>query len=461
MTGYNVVSLFSGAGGLDYGFVTTGRYSVIFANDIKSYAVTTYARNFNLQVETCDSRGDHTARKFTVLECDVERVDFSGLRGLDVDVVLGGAPCQDFSIARNLTGRREGILTRRGRLYLHFVRALAELQPKIFVFENVPGLITVNNGIAYKIILRDFQNPGDVWTRTGGRDTPRYEIVYADVVDFMRLGVPQRRKRLIVVGVRQDLVRDNVKRLLEMRDRVSRVLNGEDWLFGKYPLTTLETFEGRRLDQLQHKYDEIMREWYGVWDEVRTERALRWKREVWDRLTFDVVKDYLLLNNVNSTEGDELEEALRQHERVLRELGYHGVPVTRLRVADGTNDIPRENVTVVERMKRIPPGENYEFVRDTPWGINVRTMSTAYMRLHPLRPAYTVIASTGGGLYGYHYERGRSALTLRERARLQTFPDTFQFFGTKTEIRAMIGEAVPPLFSKRLAEVLAETLDSL
>ncbi|MGC8988362.1 DNA cytosine methyltransferase [Infirmifilum sp.] len=469
MTAFSVVSLFSGAGGLDWGFAQDGRYRILFANDVLEPATRTYARNFGLRHEVCRAGEVTEAEPGTVLACDVQRVSFSRLRDAGADLVLGGPPCQDFSIARGPEWDRRGIEVARGRLYAHFVRALAELQPKVFVFENVPGLVSANRGLAYRVILEDFRNLKLRWPEVKraipGLGDPEaregYEIVYAGVADFSRLGVPQRRERLLVVGVRRDLVGGDLTRLWRLRARLERALGGEGWLFRKYPLTPLEVFEGRRLDELGEKYREVMEEWRGVWEEVGTETALRWKREVWDKLSFDVVKDYLAVNGAGRVSEEELEEALRQHETVLRELGYWGVPVSSLRLPDGTTDPPSEDATVAERMRRIPPGENHEFVRGTEWEVEGRGISLIYRRIHPLKPAYTVVAYGGGGTHGYHYERSRATLTLRERARLQTFPDNFLFSGSRTEVRAQIGEAVPPLVSKRLAEALAEVLEEL
>ena len=112
-----------------------------------------------------------------------------------------------------------------------------------------------------------------------------------------------------------------------------------------------------------------MREYYGVWDEVKTERALRWKHEVWSRMTFNVVKDYLQFNNIVKPSDSELKEAFRGHERILKELGYMGRSVSGIDPPDGSNRVPRESEEVVERMRRIPPGENHEFVRGTKWGL--------------------------------------------------------------------------------------------
>jgi len=465
MAQHSVVSLFSGAGGLDLGFVQTGRFRVVFANEILLHAATTYSRNFGLKLEAC-GEGPAQATPNTVLACDVSQVDFSGLSGAGVDVVIGGPPCQDFSMLRGPEERRRGIEVRRGKLYAHFVRALVALQPKVFVFENVPGLVSANRGMAYKVILEDFSKLNLRWPEVkkaivanggNGNSVEGYEIVFSRIVDFSALGVPQKRERLIIIGVRRDLVKNNLKLLWGVKGRIEKVLSGGPWLFRKYPLTPIEAFEGRVLTELDGAYKEVMRKWEGVWEEVGTERALQWKREVWDKLTFDAVKDYLFVNSVRFTSEAELEEAMKQHEAVLRELGYYGAPVQSLKLPDSTTELPEEDPDVVERMRRIPPGENHEFVKGTKWEVK-GIMSNIYRRAHPLAPAPTVIAYGGGGTHGYHYDRDRATLTLRERARLQTFPDSFLFHGKKTEIRAQIGEAVPPLASKRIAEAVAGVL---
>lgn len=441
------------------GFKLTGMYDVVFANDVSEVALTTYSKNFDLKMVRCRN-GVAYAERGVALVCDVRNVVFWTLSG-EVDVVVGGPPCQDFSVAR---GRhRPGIEGSRGSLYVHMVRALAVLQPKAFVFENVPGLASVSNGLAYSTILRDFSTLNirssdalqAVLHERVSRSVKGYEIVFSGTVDFSSLGVPQRRVRLIIIGIRRDLLRPG--EVSEVREAIEKALYTP--LFRKYPLTPLEAFEGRRLDELQEKYREIMEEWRGVWEEVGTARAYKWKQEVWDRLTLDVVEDYLRLNE--SEYGPEFEEALKLHEEVLSFLGYYGKRVSELAPPDSTNEVPRVKPEVADRLRRIPPGENHEFVRGTAWEVEGRGISIVYRRLHPLKPAYTVVAYGGGGTYGYHYERGRTMLTLRELARLQTFPDQFLFHGSRTQIRAQIGEAVPPLGAVKLAETLGKILRNL
>ncbi|MBP1449456.1 MAG: DNA cytosine methyltransferase, partial [Thermoproteus sp.] len=177
-----VISLFSGAGGLDWGF-NKPPYRIIFANDVNSMATCTYAKNFGLRHVGC------VASEGVVANCDVAQLDF---KELDADIIAGGPPCQDFSIVRGPD--RRGIEVRRGKLYMHFVRALTTIEPSAFVFESVPGLLTSNDGLAFKAILSDFRKSG-------------YEIPFVGIVDFSALGVPQRRKRLIIIGVRKDLLK--------------------------------------------------------------------------------------------------------------------------------------------------------------------------------------------------------------------------------------------------------------
>jgi len=462
-----VVSLFSGAGGLDLGFAQSG-YRIAFANDVLEPALRTYSANFGLKLASCEGGKVAEVEPGTALVCDIAQIDFKPLKELEPDVVVGGPPCQDFSLVRGPEWDRKGIEVRRGRLYTHFVRALAVLQPKAFLFENVPGLTSANKGLAYKVILEDLSNLNLRWSevkRDIGNESPAervqgYHIILSEVIDFSHFGVPQSRERLIIVGVRKDHVK-TLDELWKIKAAFTRRLRESAGLFPKYPLTAMEVFEGRRLDELDAEYRGVMEKWNDVWLEVNTETAWKWKREVWDKLTFSIIEDYLAVNKIKGVSREELEEALKEHEDVLRELGYYGVPAASINPPDGTNALPEDDPAVVERIKRIPPDENHEFVRGTKWEVEGKGISLVYRRLHPLKPSYTIVAYGGGGTHGYHYDRDRATLTLRERARLQTFPDAFIFYGSKTQIRAQIGEAVPPLAAKRLAQALAEVLMSL
>ena len=466
MTEYSLVSLFSGAGGMDLGFRMSGGFNLLLANDILSPAALSYAENFgHTVVDVSDfNQGRDIHRPVYVLG-DVSELDFTRVSN-QVDIVVGGPPCQDFSVVRGAEKERQGIKVKRGQLYAHYIRALIYLQPKIFVFENVPGLKSANKGVAYKSIVGDFSRLRLSWEEikriigNNVQDKVRnYVIVFSDIVDSAYLGAPQRRKRLIIIGVREDLVNKNWIKISRIEREARAVLQGENSIFVKYPLTPLEVFEGRTLPEVQNEYAEIMEKYKNIGKILSTENAQKWVVGVWNKLSFNVIEDYLLVNRIKKAEYKELETAFEKHSDILKELGYYKDKLQGKIFPDHSNIIPKEVNSVLERLKMIPPDGNHDFVRDTEWKVEGRGISLIYRRLHPLKPSYTVVAYGGGGTWGYHYERHRGKLTNRERARLQTFPDNFLFSGSSAEVRARIGEAVPPLLGKRIAQFAKAILD--
>jgi DNA (cytosine-5)-methyltransferase 1 len=126
-------------------------------------------------------------------------------------------------------------------------------------------------------------------------------------------------------------------------------------------------------------------------------------------------------------------------------------------------ELTKQSQTVVERLKHIRPGENAWNAEIPPkLRLNVKgaRLSQIYKRLHPDKPAYTITGSGGGGTHVYHWKENR-ALTNRERARLQSFPDDFAFCGSKESVRRQIGMAVPPLGAKVIIEAILKTFAGL
>ena len=163
-----VVSLFSGAGGLDLGFKMAG-HDIIWANDLYCDAVETYRHNI----------GDH------VVCDDIAKVSASDVP--DCDIIIGGFPCQGFSVAN--TKRHEN--DERNALYKQLIRIIDAKRPKFFLAENVKGLTNLAKGKVFQMILQDFTNLG-------------YTVV-SKVLNAADYGVPQTRQRVIIVGVRNDL----------------------------------------------------------------------------------------------------------------------------------------------------------------------------------------------------------------------------------------------------------------
>jgi DNA (cytosine-5)-methyltransferase 1 len=492
-----IVSLFSGAGGLDAGFkLSGGRHVTALANEILPAPAETFSINFQSKILrtfnieelelTCAGRLDGEKDSITqeaghtpgatvsrcipvALNTDVQNIDFEAvLRAVGhPDVVLGGPPCQDFSVLRGKDGRK-GIEVSRGRLYSYFVKGISHLNPEVFVFENVPGLISANGGLAYRTIVSDFENLDKgyevikkVVGNNLGPEVGKYKLAFNDVVDFSSLGVPQKRKRLIIIGVRKDTA-DRLEFQI-IKEEVEEELRGRALLFSNFPLTPIEVFEGDTLNNLGEKYKAVMEEYEGVWKDNKSEIATKWKEEVWDHLTFDAVEDYLFFNQKKNGYLKGLEKyenaedfradtskgsfwrAMQERKEVLKLLRYYGKPVPP--AEEGGSD------KTAERMRLIPPGGNFKFVENTEFRVK-GLMSNIYRRLNPLVPSPAVIAYGGGGTWGYHYRRGRSMLTNQERARLQTFQEWFRFAGSNQEIRAQIGEAVPPLGAYHIARAV-------
>lgn len=458
-----MATLFSGAGGLDTGFIQTGKFKMLLANDVLPAPAQTYSENHLhkiLQVSEFNSKSKLPA----YLIGDISKIDFKPLGRLDC--MVGGPPCQDFSIARATTTERRGIEVGRGKLYSHFIRALISTQPKVFAFENVPGLISANRGVAFKTIVDDFSKLHIRWDEVkksigdgNSKNVRNYSVIFKSVIDSANVGVPQHRRRLIIIGVRQDLIDWVLEN--ELRQRTENMLLGRKSLISKYPLTAMEAFTGLTIPDLNDEYREVMKDYKFIAEKVKTEQAVKWRDTVWKKLTFDAVKDYIFLNNISTKHVDksEIEEAFEAHVAVLKELGYYKRNLEGRRFVDGTNELPGESDDVSKRMMMIPPDENSTFVDGTKYEVKSRGMSHIYRRTHPLKPAYTVLAYGGGGTWSYHYKSNRGKLTNRERARLQTFPDNFMFKGTISEIRAQIGEAVPTRLGNKIAKALEIILE--
>ena len=171
------IELFAGAGGLALGLEQAGFEHIGLVEFDKSAAKTLMFNRPNWKV-LCEDIA-------LVSERDLE-LEFNIKKG-ELDLLSGGAPCQSFSYA----GKRLGLQDVRGTMFYHYATFLQKLQPKMFLFENVKGLLTHNNGKTFKTILDIFEEQG-------------YKAVYK-VLNAWDYGVPQKRERLITIGIRKDL----------------------------------------------------------------------------------------------------------------------------------------------------------------------------------------------------------------------------------------------------------------
>jgi DNA (cytosine-5)-methyltransferase 1 len=310
-----VCSLFSGCGGMDLGFKLEG-FKIVWANDNDHWACETYKKNF----------GD------VIVEADIADIDLSKIP--ECDVMVGGFPCQDFSTISSIWDRKQpGLKTQRGNLYKYFAQAVLLKKPKVFLAENVKGLLTANEGQAIRTVVSDFERAG--------------YPVSTGLYDFADYGVPQFRRRVLIVGIEKDMK---------------------------------QVFVPPAPSHGPHRKHPFV------------------------------------------TSG----EALKGVERV-----------------SANNEKLKMQKKTVEMLKLIKEGQNFASIpKDSEYYVN-GYISHVYRRLDRNEPSYTIIAAGGGGTWGYHYEEPR-ALTNRERARLQTFPDDFIFCGGISDVRRQIGNGVPP-----------------
>lgn len=343
---YRMGELFSGPGGLALGArwaaETLGGVEIrhAWANDFDADTCDTYSRNilerqFGEEARVVEHAWDLPPLGGGIVHQNVHDLDIDALGG--IDGFAFGFPCNDYS----LVGEWKGLDGEYGPLYTYGVRVLAQKRPKWFVAENVSGLRGANEGEAFRRILEHLRFPAEDLEY---RLTPH-------LYSFDEYGVPQRRQRIVIVGVRDDLGID------------FRVPSPK--AYSELPISAFAA------------------------------------------LTDPPIAD------------------------------------------DAPNhEFAQQAPHVVERLSYLLPGENAFSPRALevmPERLHIKTrttISTTYKRLEPDKPSYTVTGSGGGGSYVYHWEENR-ALTNRERARLQSFPDDFVFEGKKDSVRKQIGMAVP------------------
>jgi DNA (cytosine-5)-methyltransferase 1 len=222
-----VISLFSGCGGLDLGFVKAG-FDVVWANDFDKEATNSYAKNI----------GDH------IVHDSVYNIDTSTIP--KADILIGGFPCLGFTVA---TGKDRKLDSPQNQLFQEYTRVLHDTQPKYFVVENVTGIKSGKefNDYFHNTILKSFENAGI-----------GYKVKY-ETLTSSTFGVPQNRKRVIIFGTRVDMVEEPsfpnfiVKQKNTIRDAISSLpreydLNVPNHTGTKHKVKITGYIGGRQLD---------------------------------------------------------------------------------------------------------------------------------------------------------------------------------------------------------------------
>lgn len=422
---FTVVDLFAGAGGISEGF-RQADFSILAGSDNDPDATATYALNFP---EATVITGDIRTSEVRARLLDAAK---------NASILVGGPPCQAFSQVRN---HSRIIDDPRNSLYREFVEVLKRTIPMAFVMENVTGMDQM--GVREQI-ASDLALDGEYF-------------VLPQVLDAADFGVPQTRKRLLFIGIRS---RFGV---------APPTITGT----GATDSVALVRFNAHRRPRYQLVAQEHI-------VSMRLFSALADPSNVDVVSTADALSDLagLRLGNRN----DEMQYAdLPPPQSAYQCLMREGAGMALCNV-----QVPRINEDTALRLKGIPPGGNHRdlsekllerYITGQKWGQDngtgrlSRRHFYAYRRLHPGIWAWTL--NTKGDSV-YHYEEHR-ALSVREFARLQSFPDRFVFTtsprkgpipgrhdgGPAHSRYRQVGNAVPPLLAKKVAQVLAEQLRSI
>ena len=342
----NCIDLFCGCGGLSLGFEKAG-FDILLGIDAWEDAITTFNYNHKNSKVLC-------ADLSTLNPKDI----VSQLDGKSVDVIIGGPPCQGFSVA----GKRI-VDDERNKLYKNFVRFVEFFKPKAFMMENVPNILSIGNGIVRDAIVKDFSNLG-------------YKVVYK-ILTAADYGVPQNRRRTFFVGFKNGneftFPLPTVKQKVTSKEAISdlpdkTVLDGE-----KYPVTP------------QSNYQKLMRK------------------------------------NASGLYNHRVTVHTEQTKRIIA---------------------------------MVPDGGNY---KDLPVELQqTRKVHIAWTRLDSSKPSFTIDC---GHNHHFHYKYNRVP-TVRESARIQSFPDDFIFLGKLGSQLRQVGNAVPPLMAEEIAKEIKNELQA-
>lgn len=367
MSDLSAIDLFCGAGGLSEGF-RQGGYKVLAGNDFNEVAGETFAATHSSATFLPGPIQDISVRKLASV---------TGLHKGELDVLIGGPPCQGFSVYNHQRGMHD----ERSSLYVEYLRIVQGMRPKWVVLENVTGMTSAGDGEAVKAIDAGLRKLGYV---------ADWKILRAE-----EYGIPQERRRLLFLANRigAPIVWPTKTHGTKLR-----------------PFTTVE----------------------------------------------DAISDLPILENgADYSKKTYGARARGWYQRLLREnsLGVLNHNAARLAAIN------------VERLRHIPQGGSW---RDIPFKLLPAGMKRAKRSDHTKRYGrlkWDGLASTimtkcdpHWGAY-FHPEQDR-AITVREAARFQSFPDWFEFKGSKTDQYMQVGNAVPPLLGRRIAETIRDIVEN-
>lgn len=389
--GITLVDLFCGAGGLSLGFKQSG-YKTVFANDFEELCIETYRYN---HPEIPDER---------IVCGDIRKIseDIDKYITEDVDIVIGGPPCQGFSSANK---HHRVIDDPRNELYKYFLKCVNKLAPKIIVMENVKGMLKVADQV-----VEDYEN---IKVSKGDKEYS-YSVAYRLLLssDF---SVAQSRERLIYIAVRSDISEKHkispevIFKKIEQNNTGKPQYNLSAALQGVRPLAAPHTM--------------------GV-GEIDTEES---GRKIDVNPFTGTENEYLKLIN----QGREMPLVFNHKARYCSEL----------------------NQEIYSRMKPGDDATDPKIADIMPYTHRNDKFKDKYFRLYGDRPCRTITAHLRSDCHSHIHPYEDRAITPREAARVQSFPDNYLFMGPYLKTYIQIGNAVPVVMARGIAEAIKPILE--
>ena len=388
--------LFAGAGGLSVGFHLSG-FDSLFFNEIDPQAAQTFRSNFPKAAPFVGPIEQLSARHI----CDESRLD-----GNSIDVVLGGPPCQGFSINAPVRSGTDP----RNHLFRHYVRLVLEgLRPKFIVMENVPGLVSLDGGRTLRDVCLSFEKAG-------------YRVVFK-ILNAAHYGVPQERWRLVFLGTRLPGIELSLPAPMHHSNQRPNFTGGREFTF-RHAIG---------------KQDQI-----GLFDDPLLPPTT----------VSEAIGD---LPPIESGGGTPVMKYTRTPQGPFQSLLREGSSEL---YNHQSADLAPINL---QRLRYVKPGGSW---RDIPHDLLPRGLQRArrsdhtrrYGRLDPISLSCTILTKCDPhwGTF-FHYNQDR-VISVREAARLQSFPDWFHFTGSVSDQYRQVGNAVPPLLALALAEHIKNLL---
>jgi len=395
---YKVASLFSGCGGLDLGFIQAG-FEVVWANDFFKEAVETYKTNI----------GDH------IVYGDVREIESESIPD-KIDILIGGFPCQGFSVANT----KRNMEDERNFLYKELLRIIKDKRPKFFLAENVKGLLSMQKGQVLKMIINDFESLG-------------YKVDYK-LLKASDYGVPQHRERVIIIGNRI-----NVKNPFPTitHGQVNDLFN-----YSLLPYVSVKNVIGH-LASIRTRDKSFILDGYGVIHNhvarTNVSETFWGRKNIVDQA---IICDYLKYWR---------EKSGWTTKKIDEHFGYAHTAGHWFRKDNNSGSIPKPDDWW--ELKKILGFDDYYDLAVTQMVMKEIKFEQS-LRINNWELPSDTITATGPEI---HPNRERR-MSVRECAIIQTFPNDFIFYGSIGNMYKQIGNAVPVLLAKKIAESILNAL---